>query len=78
MILGFLCYNPTFQYASFEQDVMLTFKAFDANIGAQPEYTPFVAATRMFFLEMYHIANLYPHNLHYIVPSGCSVDRVDR
>ena len=41
---------------------MLAFQAFDANVRAQPDYLPFVAAAGMFLLEADDIAELNFYN----------------
>ncbi len=42
-----------------EKDAVLAFKAFNTDIGAEPDYLPLIAAAGVLLLELDDIAQLY-------------------
>ncbi len=52
-------FHSALKDATFEKDTALTLEAFDANVGAEPDYLPLIAAAGVLLLEANHVAQLY-------------------
>ncbi len=48
-------FDSALKDAAFKKDAVVTFKAFNAYISAEPDYLPLVAAAGVFLLEANHI-----------------------
>jgi len=64
--------DPALKDASFQQDTVLAPEAFNPDIGAKPDYLPFIAAAGVPFFEADDIAEFYLHN-HIIAPAFLSL-----
>ncbi len=52
-------FDSALKDTTFKKDVALTFKTFNADISAEPDYLPLVAATGVLLLKVNHITQLY-------------------
>ncbi len=57
--LGNNTFNPALKNAALKKNPVVTFKAFNSDIGAKPDYLPFIAATGVLLLEADNITELY-------------------
>jgi len=64
-------FNPAFKDASLQQDTVLAFKAFYADIRSQSYHLPFVTAAGVLFFKADDIAYFYLHD-HDAVTSGAA------
>ena len=55
-------FNSALKDTSLKEDTVLTFKAFNPYISAEPDYLPLIAAAGVLLLEANHITQLYLHN----------------
>jgi len=55
-------FNPVLKGTSLQKDAVLAFEAFNPDIGAEPDHLPFIAATRVLFLQADHVAQFYLHH----------------
>jgi len=47
--------NPAFEYASFQEDASLAFKACNPDVSSEPHYPPLIAAAGVLLLEADYI-----------------------